>query len=113
MRFFTWLRTRSSDRAKGLWLYKRGMEKAKKHDHGGAIDDYTAAVEMDGVPPDVKAMALYNRGVVHAAAGDTPKAIDDLSAVLAMAEPLENIKTAARQKLVRMERRSCRSDPHD
>jgi hypothetical protein len=87
------------------------MAKAKKHDHEGAIDDYTATIDMDGIPPDVKAMALYNRGVVHAAAGNNPKAVDDLNAVLAMAEPLERVKTAARQKLVRMERRGCRNDP--
>jgi tetratricopeptide (TPR) repeat protein len=111
MRLFTWLKSRSSDRGRGLWLYKRGMAKAKKRDHKGAIDDYTATIDMDGIPADVKAMALYNRGVVHAAAGNNPKAIDDLNAVLAMAEPLENVKTAAKQKLVRMERRSCRKGP--
>jgi hypothetical protein len=111
MRFVAWLKSRSSDRGRGLWLYKRGTAKAKKRDHKGAIDDYTAAIDMNGIPLDVKAMALYNRGVVHAAAGNGPEADDDLNAVLAMAEPLENVKTAARQRLVRMEPRRCRNDP--
>jgi hypothetical protein len=65
---------------------------------------------MRDVPPDVKAMALYNRALVHTAARDNPKAIDDLSAVLAMAEPLAHVKTAAKQKLVRMERRRSKSE---
>jgi hypothetical protein len=37
------------------------------------------------------------------AAKNIPKAIEDLSAVLAMAAPLHNIKSAARQKLDRMQ----------
>ncbi|MBC8875805.1 MAG: hypothetical protein H8E44_40790 [Planctomycetes bacterium] len=111
MRFFAWLKSRSSDRGKGMWLYKQGMAKAKKHDHQGAIDDYTATIDMEDIPPDVKAMALYNRAVVHAATGSNPKAVDDLNVVLAMAEPLDNVKTAARQKLKRMERRSSKTAP--
>jgi len=111
MRFFAWLKSRSSERDRGLWLYKRGMAKAKNHDHKGAIDDYTSTIDMHGVPSDVRAMALYNRAVVHAAAGNNPRAIDDLNAVLALAEPLEKVKTAAKQKLVRMDRRSSKNDP--
>ncbi len=111
MGFFNWLKSRSSHRGKGLWLYKRGMEKAKKRDHTGAIDDYTATVDMEGIPPDVKAMALYNRAAVRDASGDSPQAVDDLNAVLAMAEPLEKVKTAAKQKLMRMERRSGGNSP--
>ena len=111
MRIFAWLKSRSSDRGKGLWLYKQGMAKAKKRDHKGAIDDYTATIDMQDIPPDVKAMALYNRAVVHSAVGSNPMAVDDLNAVLAMAEPLDNVKTAARQKLTRMKRRGCKNDP--
>ena len=111
MNVIGWLTNCFSHRSKALSLYKRGMAKAKEHDHEGAIDDYTAAIDMHGIPSDVKAMALYNRGVVHAATGNNPKAIDDLNAVLAMAEPLENVKTAAKQKLVRMERRNCKASP--
>jgi hypothetical protein len=93
-----------------LWLYNEAIAKAKKHDRKGAVDDYTATIDMRDVPPDVKAMALYNRALVHTAARDNPKAMDDLNAVLGMEEPLANVKTAARQKLVRMERRRSRSE---
>jgi hypothetical protein len=61
---------------------------------------------MTGVPADLKAMTLYNRALVHAAGGDDQKGIDDLDAVLAMQEVLINVKTMAREKLLRMERRA-------
>ena len=87
-------------------LYKRGMARAKKHDHQGAIGDYTAAIEMPDTPADLKAMALYNRATVYAVVGEKSKATDDLNVVLAMPQELTDIKTEARRKLMRMERRS-------
>ena len=87
-------------------LYKRGMAKAKKHDQDGAIDDYSAAIDMSDAPPDVKAMALYNRALVHAATRDNIKAIDDLKMLLAMAAIPTNVRAAADEKLKRIERRS-------
>ena len=37
---------------------------AKRRDHEGALANYTEAIELVGVPADVKAMALYNRALV-------------------------------------------------
>lgn len=110
MNTFNWLKSRFSSRGKALSLYRRGMARAKKHDHQGAIDDYTATIDMPDTPSDVKAMALYNRALVHVAAGDDRKGVDDLDAVLAMAEALANVKTMARQKLAKLESRFCRSN---
>ena len=104
MSFFESLIGRNSSRNKALSLYKRGMSKAKHHDRQGAIDDYSAAINMADTSPDVQAMALYNRALVHAASKDGAKATDDLKAVLAMAEVPANVKTAARDKLRRLER---------
>jgi len=39
MNAFSWLTDHFSNRGKALSLYKRGMKKAKKHDHQGALDD--------------------------------------------------------------------------
>ena len=86
-------------------LYKRGIAKAKKHDHQGALDDYTTTVGIPGVSADLMAMALYNRALVYVATGDNQKGAADLDAVLAMKETLINIKTMARMKLARMESR--------
>ena len=87
-------------------LYKRGMAKAKKHDPEGAIDDYSAAIDMSDAPSDVKAMALYNRALVHAVTRDKTNAVNYLKTVLAMAAIPTNVKAAADEKLKRIERRS-------
>lgn len=105
MGFLESLLGRGSSRDKAVALYKRGMSKAQKHDHNGAIEDYSAAIEMPDVPLDVKAMAQYNRSLVYAAANDNAKAVGDLKGVLAMEELPTNVKTAAEEKLKRIKRR--------
>ena len=109
MKVFHWLTSCFSDRRKALFLYKRGMAKAKRHDHQGAICDYTTMLGIPDSPADLMAMVLYNRALVYVAAGDATKAADDLDAVLAMNETMVNVKTMARQKLARMQSRSSQS----
>ena len=110
MNVLKWLSGCFSDRSKAMSLYKRGMKKAKKHDHQGAIDDYTQTIGVADTPSDVKAMVLYNRALVYVAAGDQQKGVDDLDAVLAMEDAPVNVKTMARHKLVRIESRSKKSN---
>ena len=64
MGFFDSLVGRDTSRNKALALYKRGMEKAKKQNHQGAIDDYSAAIDLSEGPGDVRAMALSDRAGV-------------------------------------------------
>ena len=109
MNVFAWLTSCYSNRSKALSLYRRGMAKAKRHDHQGAIEDYTTTIGMPQTPADLMAMLLYNRALVHVATGNNRKGADDLEAVLAMKESFVNVKTMARQKLVRMESRSSKS----
>ena len=106
MNVIRWLTGCFSDRGKAMSLYKRGMKKAKNHDHQGAIDDYTQTIGVADTPPDVKAMVLYNRALVYVASGEKQKGVDDLDAVLAMDDAPVNVKTMARNKLVRMESRT-------
>ena len=54
MNVFNWLTDHFSNRGKALSLYKRGMAKAKKHDHQGAIDDYTTTIGMPDTPANVE-----------------------------------------------------------
>ena len=110
MNIFHWLTSCFSGRGKAVSLYKRGMAKAKKHDHQGALEDYTTTIGMPGLPADLLAMVRYNRALVYVAAGDEPKGAADLDAVLAMNEALVNVKTMARQKLARMESRASKSN---
>lgn len=106
MKLLDWLGI--SQRGKALARYKRGMARANKRDHQGAIDDYTATIGMPETPPDVVAMVLYNRALVYVTMGDNVKGADDLEAVLAMNEALANVKTMAKQKLARMDFRSSK-----
>jgi hypothetical protein len=105
MNVFNWMTGQFSNRGRALVLYKRGMRKARNHDHQGAIDDYTAAIEMPNTAPDVKAMGQYNRALAHLANKNDTKAIEDLNLILVMKEALINVKTMARQELVRIKRR--------
>ena len=102
MSFFARLKNRFCVRG-ALSLYKRGMRKARKHDHKGAIEDYTAAINTPNVAANVKAMAQYNRALVYLATKDVAKAASDLNLILAMKATLTNIKSMARQKLMRLE----------
>jgi hypothetical protein len=109
MNFLNWFTNGFSDRRKAMSLYKRGMAKAKNLDRQGAITDYSAVVDMPHISEGLRAMALYNRALVHFADKDDPKAIHDLETVLEMKETLNSVRTAARQKLLRIERRSPRT----
>lgn len=106
MNTFKWLAGYFSGHGKAMSLYKRGMAKAKKHDHQGALEDYTAMIGMPGTPADLLAMVLYNRALVYVATGNEPKGAADLDAVLSMNEALVKVKAMARQKLARMESRA-------
>jgi hypothetical protein len=106
-----WLKSGFSTRRKALWSYRRGMARAKRCDYEGTLANYTAAIELVGVPADAKTMALYNRVLAYVAAGDDAKGVDDLNAVLAMdgTMVIVNIMTMAKQKLAKMESRTRRS----
>ena len=91
-----------SNRGRARWRYKRGMARAKKHNHEGAIDDYTTVIDIVETPADLRAMALYRRALLHVASGNDAQSVDDLNRLLAMDELLVNTKTMARQKLATM-----------
>lgn len=110
MNFIAWWIGRFSNRGKSLSLYKRGIARAKKRDHLGAINDYTTAIEMPETPLDVIAMALLNRALVLVASGEERRGVDDLGALLAMDMAPVNVKTVARIKLARIESRSGKKD---
>jgi regulator of sirC expression with transglutaminase-like and TPR domain len=106
MNIYHWLTDRFSPRGKALSLYQRGMARARKHDHQGAIADYTATIDIPATPPDVRAMALYNRALVYDAVDEESLAIEDLNLILTMPAAHANVKTEAKRKLVRIERRA-------
>jgi len=106
MNFFKWLTHTNSVHDVVLSLYKSGLASAMKHDQKRARDAFTAAINMRDSPADLRAMALYNRALLFGAANEFPKATQDLNAVLAMTAAPQKVKSAARQKLDRMQRRN-------
>ncbi len=94
-----------SSRGKATTLYKRGMERASERDLDGAIEDYTAVIEMGKAPTDLKAMALMNRALAYSRTGNDQKARTDLDMVLAMPDAGAQVKAAAMEKIHRMKRR--------
>jgi hypothetical protein len=105
MNMLLWLRGAFSSRGKALSLYKRGMAKANKRNHQGALSDYTATLGLPNVPTDVRAQVLFNRALVFIASGENQKGIGDLDAVLAMDDLLPDVRTMARLKLARVKSR--------
>ena len=105
MSFITWVKSCFSDRGKALSLYRSGMAKANKHDYGGAIGDYSAAIRAPNIPTDVKAMAVYNRALAYSAIHEDEKSAEDLTAVLGMPGLPKNIKREAQERRERIRRR--------
>lgn len=103
-----WLMGRFADSDQASTFYKRGMVKAKKHNHAGAIEDYTAALAVPDVAAEMQAMILYNRGLVYVAAGMAKQGADDLNSVIQMEAAAENVKRAAQRKLSRIQSRTKR-----
>ncbi len=110
MNIYLWIVGCFSKRQQSLALYKRGVAKARHHDHQAAIDDYTSAIDVSGVPDDVKAMALYNRAITHVANEDIFRGAEDLNEVLGMSNAPAHIKTEAVRKLARMQQRAKRTE---
>jgi hypothetical protein len=98
-----------SARGKATALYKRGMQKAGDRDLEGAIEDYTAVIDLKGAPVDVIAMALLNRALAYSREHNDIKATVDLERVLAMPGATQQVIGAAREKLHRMKRRTSKS----
>jgi tetratricopeptide (TPR) repeat protein len=105
MNLFKWLFAWRSPRREALSLYRQGLARAESHDLDAAVVAYTAAINLDRAPEDVKAMALYNRALLFAAQGDSRKATADLNAIVAMPIPVRGVTVAARRRLERLQHR--------
>ena len=81
------------------------MAKANKHKYVDAIADYSAALRVSDLPPDVKAMVTYNRALAYSSIHDDAKAAEDLAAVLEMPGLSERIKREAYERRERIRKR--------
>jgi tetratricopeptide (TPR) repeat protein len=60
----------------------RGYCRGQLRDSQAEIEDYTAAIELPGAPPDQVARSLVNRGITLGQAGETVKALTDFTAAI-------------------------------
>lgn len=103
-----WLQGMFSSRQKSLGRYRSGMEKSKKKDYAGAVEDYGAVIAAKDVPDDVKAMAVYNRSLAYDALGRHDEAAKDLDAMLSMPHVPERVKNEAALRRERLKKRAER-----
>jgi tetratricopeptide (TPR) repeat protein len=91
-----------SKSAKAEALFARAMEKAKNKDAEGALEDYTAVINMAKASPSLKAMATFNRALAYSNLSQYSEAKTDLENVIAAPHTPANVRAAAKSKQERM-----------
>lgn len=84
---------------------KQGMDLASAKQPDKAIGIYDSLLSSKSTNPTVRARALFNRALAHSAMKDDEKAIADLEGVASMGGAPENVRTAARNQLIRVRNR--------
>jgi hypothetical protein len=86
-------------------LLDQAMEHAKSKRPEKALDIYETLLKSTS-SCSLKARALYNRALVHSALKNEDQALADIEAVLKLPEVPDNVLTAAKERLVRLRKRS-------
>ena len=87
-------------------LMSSAMELAKDKQPAEAIKIYNDLLRSTSASAEIKARALFNRALAHSSMKDDVKAVADLKQLTAMPDVPENVRTAARNQLVRLQNRS-------
>jgi hypothetical protein len=110
MSFIRWIQSWFSRRGHALAEYRSGIKKAGKYDYPGAIVDYTAVIDSEHSPEDLKTMAIYNRALAYSAMDEVEKASHDLDTVLKMQGVSQRVKTAVLRRQERIRQRSQKQE---
>lgn len=81
------------------------LELARAGDPAKAIEIYSELLKADSTSATTKARALFNRALAYSSLNDDPLAIADLKRLTSLADVPENVRTAARTQLVRLNNR--------
>jgi hypothetical protein len=87
---------------------KQAMDHAHAKRPDKAIAIYDALVHAKGTSAVVRSRALFNRALAYSSIKDDAKALADLKEVIAMPAAPENVVTAARTQLIRVQNRMQR-----
>ena len=93
-------------RRKAVKIYRRGLAYANANKYDDAVLDYSYVVDMRQAPLDVRSMARLNRALVYSLQGDADRAGKELTIVIHDDASPESVKTTARAKLKRLQRRT-------
>jgi hypothetical protein len=86
-------------------LLEKAMELAKNKQPGEALVIYNDLLTSPGTNSETKARALFNRALTYSALKDDARASADLKQLTTLPDVPENIRTAARNQLVRLANR--------
>ena len=104
---------RFTSRGRALIQLNKGRESAATRDFNDAVVHYTELVKDPNAPRDIIAMALFNRALACSATHQDKDAERDLVEVLEMREDFPKIKKFAREKLLRIRKRSERNSENN
>lgn len=106
MNFFSRLVGLLTRRGRDNDLLLQGVEHAKAKRPAQAIEIYTRLLDIPSTSPTVRGQALFNRALAYSSIKEDDKAMKDLQAVIAMRDIPENVQVAARERLVRVNKRA-------
>jgi len=89
-----------------------GMDHAHAKRPAEAIAVYDAIVNAKGGSSSLRARALFNRALAHSSLKNDQQAILDLEEVVSFQGTPENVRSAARNQLVRVRNRVQRRNDH-
>lgn len=113
MALLDWLRAKLSPKRRAIWLYRRGVLRARAGQSSAAVEDYGEVIDTPEIDPNVRAMALYNRALLLWSSGNETAAHEDLHRVLEDSGASEQVKIEARRKLLRIDRSAQREEKAD
>lgn len=106
MNFFSRLQNWFSRTGRDDNLMSTAMELAKDKQPAEAIKIYNDLLQSTTASAETKARALFNRALAHSSLKDDAKAVADLKQLTSLPNVPENVRTAARNQLVRLQNRS-------
>ena len=87
-------------------LLDQAMEHAKAKRPDKALEIYESLLQSRSLGSSLRARVLFNRALVHSALKNDDQALSDLEEVLKLPEVPDNVLTAAKERLVRLHKRS-------
>jgi tetratricopeptide (TPR) repeat protein len=88
-------------------LLDQAMEHAKAKRPDKALEIYESLLQSRSLGSSLRARVLFNRALVHSALKNDEQALADLEEVVKLPEVPDNVLTAAKERLVRLHKRSA------